>query len=79
MEVGQNSSSFQEISSRSMEHGSLRSNSRLSTNRESTRCFMCRYYDQLAKDCPNMKTADSSQPGQLQQLIGTEGEDISLM
>ena len=45
-----------------------RSGSRASTNRDRIRCLRCKEYDHFAKDYPNMKTADSGQPEQLQQL-----------
>ena len=37
----------------------LRSNSRVSTNRDRVRSFKCREYDHFANGCPNLVTEDS--------------------
>ena len=40
---------------------SSRSGSRGNTNRDRIRCFKCREYDHLAKDCPNMSETEKEQ------------------
>ena len=40
---------------RSSSNDSFRSGSRVSTNRDRIRCYICREYDHFARDCPNSR------------------------
>ena len=62
--VGENRRLWRQSRSRERERrsrlpSSSRSGSRISTNRDRIRCFMCREYDHFANECPN-QTVDSS-------------------
>ena len=52
-----------------------RSGSRASTNRDRIRCFKCREYDHLAKDCLNSQT--EKQPEQIQQMYNLDEEQTA--
>ena len=41
------------------------SGSRVSTNRDRIRCFICREYDHFAKDCPNISETEKEQSEQI--------------
>ena len=59
---------------RSSSNSRLRSGSRVSTNRDRIRCYNCREYDYIARDCPTSREERDLE--QLQQMLNLEeGEE----
>ena len=46
--------------------------SRVSTNRDRVRCFICREYNHFAKDCPNISYTEKELSEQIQQMLDLE-------
>ena len=55
---------------RSSSNGGSRSGSRASTNRDRIRCYRCRKYDHIVRDCPNSREERDLE--QLQQMLNME-------
>ena len=49
---------------------------RASTNRDRIRCFKCREYDHITKDCPNSQI--EKEPEQIQQMYNLDEEQTAL-
>ena len=58
---------------RSSSNDRSRSGSRASTNRDRIRCYVCREYDHLARDCPNSREERDLE--QLQHMLNMDEQD----
>ena len=58
---------------RSSSNDRSRSGSRVSTNRDRIRCYICREYDHFARDCPNSREERDLE--QLQHMLNMEEQD----
>ena len=58
---------------RSSSNSRSRSGSRVSTNRNRIRCYNCREYDHIVRDCPNSREERDLE--QLQQMLNMEAEE----
>ena len=61
---------YSNSSDRSSSNSRSRSGSRASTNRDRIRCYTCREYEHVVRDCPNYREERNLE--QLQQMLNME-------